>query len=311
MLLSDYITQVQGLVHDDASIDFSQTAMTYYVNAARKRVALDFHCVRTFFPGSISTPTNPSAGLISGMTTIAGKETYPITGGVGGVTLTNGGVYAVAPTVTFGAPGGGGTTATGNVIMGGTAPNLFVQQVQMTNWGSGYVSTPTVTFSSGAAAATAIAMTNIIDLYQLTAINGVQRTTMQSKVFGAFFQPFFRSNLMLTGQPVVFSHVIEQNLFYLYPIPDQSSYILEIDAIAEPVLLVNLTDTDTQVIDPVADCVQFYAAHLALYKLQNFDQAEKMEQKYKRRAKEVFGTRYAPRMPNVYQTGWRRIQRGW
>jgi hypothetical protein len=83
------------------------------------------------------------------------------------------------------------------------------------------------------------------------------------------------------------------------------------DDIALPVPLVNSTDTDTQIIDPAADCVQFYAAHLALYKLQNFDQAEKMEAKYKRRAREVFTTRYAPRQPNIYQNMWRRVQRGW
>jgi hypothetical protein len=304
MLLSDYITQVQGLVHDDQSIDFSPTQMTAYVNAARKRVALDFHCVRTFFP------VTSKNGLLSGLTTIAGQETYPITGGVGGVTLTNGGTYSVTPTVTFGAPGGGGTTATGVCIMAGTAPNLFVSQVQMTNWGSGYTSTPTVTFAPVGAVATAIAVINIIDKYMNTVLNGVQRTTMQWKPFGQY-EAFFRANLLNTGQPVVFSHVFEQNLFYLYPIPDQSSYQLEMDDIALPVPLVNATDTDTQILDPAADSVQFYAAHLALYKLQNFDQAEKMEAKYKRRAREIFTTRYAPRQPNIYQNMWRRVQRGW
>ncbi len=52
-----------------------------------------------------------------------------------------------APTVTFGPPGGGGTTATGTAVMAGTAPNLSVASISMTNWGSGYTTPPTVKFS--------------------------------------------------------------------------------------------------------------------------------------------------------------------
>lgn len=296
MLLSDYITQVRGLVHDSSSIDFSDADMTSYVNQARKRVALDFHCVRSYFPGC---------------TTIAGQETYPIYGGTGGVKITNAGTYASTATVTFAAPGGGGTTATATCLMGGTAPNLFVQQVQMSNWGSGYTAPPLVTFSAGTvtAAGSSITLANVFDLFMMASVNGIQRTKMTWKVFSEY-DAFYRANTLLTGQPVAFTHVFEQNLFYLYPIPDQSSYFLEVDAVVIPNPLVNTTDTDTQIIDPVADCVQFYAAHLALMKLQNFDQAFKMEEKFKRRAKEIFLTRYAPRVPNVYNTYWRRMQRG-
>ena len=296
MLLSDYITQVRSLVHDSSSIDFSDTDMTSYVNQARKRVALDFHCVRTYYPG---------------LTTIVGQETYPIYGGTGGVKITNAGVYAAPATVTFGAPGGGGVTATATCLMGGTAPNLFVQQVQMSNWGTGYTAAPLVTFSPGTVTATGTAITlfNVIDMFMGAVVNGIMRTKMTWKVFSEH-DAYYRANIILTGQPVAFTHVFEQNLFYLYPIPDQSSYVLELDNIAIPNPLVLLTDTDTQILDPVADSVQFYAAHLALYKLQNFDQSEKMETKYKRRAREIFATRYAPRVPNIYNTYWRRMQRG-
>lgn len=65
---------------------------------------------------------------------------------VGSVVINNGGNgYTSAPTVTFSAPGGGGTTATGTAIV----QNGAVVAVTITNPGSGYNSTPTITFSGG------------------------------------------------------------------------------------------------------------------------------------------------------------------
>ncbi|QGZ66274.1 hypothetical protein [Paraburkholderia acidisoli] len=65
---------------------------------------------------------------------------------VGSVVINNGGNgYTVAPTVTFSAPGGGGTTATGTA----TVQNGVVVAVAVTSPGSGYTAAPTVTFSGG------------------------------------------------------------------------------------------------------------------------------------------------------------------
>ncbi|HEY6254039.1 MAG TPA: hypothetical protein VI685_29145, partial [Candidatus Angelobacter sp.] len=74
--------------------------------------------------------------------------------------------------------------------------------------------------------------------------------------------------------------------------------------------LVNTTDLDVQVLLPVSDCVQYYAAHLALLKAQNFEQAEYMNKKYETRSKQIGASRFAPRRPNIYQNAWRRTQRG-
>ena len=48
MQLSDYITQLQFLLHDQANADFSQAELINAINDARKVVALDFHCCRSF-----------------------------------------------------------------------------------------------------------------------------------------------------------------------------------------------------------------------------------------------------------------------
>ena len=70
-----------------------------------------------------------------------------------------------------------------------------------------------------------------------------------------------------------------------------------------------LTSADTQVLQPYADGVQFYAAHLALLKLQNFAQAEYMNRKYDARIRQILNTRQDRRDPNVYRTWWRRMNR--
>jgi hypothetical protein len=294
MLLSDYISQVQELVHDSSAIDFTPAELTSFVNNARTRVALDFHCVRTFF---------------TGIATITNQETYPMTGGVGGAIVTSPGLYPAPPTVTFGPPGGGGTTATGVPVMAGTAPNLTVTGIAMTSWGSGYTSVPPVTFSPAGATATAVAMTNVIDFLSVSFLYGTMRTMLQWKVF-TYFQAIFRSNTLLTGQPAAWSNYTEANLWYIYPVPDQA-YALEIDAVVLPNPLVLSTDNDLQIIQPMADCVQYYASWLALLKLQNFEQAEYMSKKYEARFGQIQRTRQTRRMANVYQTVWRRLQRGW
>src|SRR5438132_4258266 len=66
-------------------------------------------------------------------------------GTVTGVTITRGGSYNTAPTVTFGAAPAGGTTATGTANLGGGR----VTSVAVTNGGTGFTSAPTVTFTGG------------------------------------------------------------------------------------------------------------------------------------------------------------------
>jgi len=293
--LQDYQTQVQQLIHDSSALDFSLPELTAFINNARTRVALDFACVRTYF-------TNLSV--------IINQETYPINGGVGGAIITNGGVYSSPPTVTFGAPPAGGVTATGVALMGGTGSSQFVQQIGMTNWGSGYTSTPTVTFGSGAAAATAQALVDVIDFHAVAVLFGTQRFTLQWWPF-VRFNAFLRSNTLSAGQPGVWSNYTEQNKIYIYPaLPDQN-YPLEVDAYVLPNPLVNTSDADVQINAPMSDCVQFYASHLALLKGQNFDQADYYRKRYEGRRAEIANTRLPVRRSNIYQSSWRRVQRGW
>lgn len=297
MLLSDYTTQVQELVHDSSGIDYTQTEMTNFINNARNRVALDFHCVRTLF---------------APLTAVINQEIYPMYGGVGGALVTAGGTYAAAPAVTFAAAPAGGVTAIGAPVMTGTAPNLTISSIAMSNWGSGYTSVPAVAISGGGGgAATAMALLNVLDIVSISVINGLQRQTLLWAPFTKF-QAFCRGNTTISGQPLVWTNYTEQNRIFLYPaLPDQN-YVMEIDAvIGTTTPLVLPTDADTQILNPMADCVQFYAAHLALLKMQNFEQAEYYNKKYENRQMKIQMTRQTVRNPNVYQNNFRRVQRGW
>src|SRR5262252_7254205 len=109
MLLSDYIAQVQFLVHDATNADFSQAELTNAINNARTAVSLDFHCVRQVF---LAPPNNaPLSPLYTPVGVIINTEAYPLRGANGkngmvvGVRLTSGGTsYSSAPTVTIGPP---------------------------------------------------------------------------------------------------------------------------------------------------------------------------------------------------------------
>lgn len=295
MQLSDYILQVQELLHDLSSVDWTQAEFTNAVNGARTRVALDTHCVRQLY----STYTAPNA---YGGSTITQQETYPLTGGVMGVKLTAGGTNYTAPTVAIGAPPAGGTQATAVAVV--TAG--VITQINMTNWGAGYVSTPSVTItdSSGTGAVgTAIAMLNVFDIKAVSVLWGVERWTGSWAPFGAY-QAFCRANTSQFRYPAVWTTFWEMQQLYLYPVPDQP-YGLDIEAVSTPNPLVNLTDVDLQIIAPVNDAVQFYAAHLLITKMQRIDLNDYWEKRYDRRLTQLIATKQSARTTNVYNN-WRR-----
>jgi hypothetical protein len=298
-LLSDYITQVQELVHDTASIDYTTAEMTNFVNGARNHVALDFHNVRYLFQ---------NASLI------AGQEQYPIFGGVCGLNIVNGGGNYVNPVISIAAPGGAGNvTATAQAVVSAGV----ITQVNMTNYGTGYALTTTspggpfvtVTDAGGGAGAglTAMVENNVFDINSISVLWGLQRYTMGWLPF-TMFQAFCRANPTLRRQPAVWTTHTEQNIFFVYPIPDQA-YPIDIDATGLPYPLVNGADVDSQVIPPANDCVQYYGAHLALLKLQNFEQAEYYEKKYDTRVGQIIRTKQDRRITNIYRNAWRRINR--
>lgn len=286
MLLSEYIQQVRVLIHDVQSVDFTDAEIIAAINAGRDRVALDTHCVRRF---------------LAGLNVVANRETYPIQGGIGGVRLTAAGAgYTSAPAVTIAPPvAAGGTQATAIAAVSAGV----VTGITMTEWGSDYAETPAVTFVGGGgagAAAVAVPLTRVVDILSVTIIwPGNTNAFMLGWRAFTWFQAFCRSYRGWKGYPRLWTNHTEENLFFLFPAPDQA-YGCELDVWSLPAPLVLPTENDTQVRQPNADLVQFYGSHIALSKLQNYDQSEYWRKLYEIRLARLQGVKQDRRIRNPY-----------
>ena len=162
MALAGYITQVQRLLHDANAQFWSTTELTDYINSARIRLVRDTGCYRNLVPLYLSTGvevypfggvtgflvTNPGSGYgsastvtvaISGATgAVQATATPTFTAGkLTSIAVSNPGTlysaFAVSPTVTINAVGGGsGAAATAFFI-----PQEAIDCVNLTvYWGN-------------------------------------------------------------------------------------------------------------------------------------------------------------------------------
>jgi hypothetical protein len=294
--LQTYVTQVQRLVHDASSAQFSPNEIIDYINTARDDVALDMHCVRTFFRGVQGVPN---------------QEIYSLVGAVPGAQITAGGSYppgppVVPPTVVFDPPPAGGIQAQGTAVMLGNA----VSAINLTQWGQGYLTAPNITFNPPGATATSVFFANVFQVNFVYNIWNNQRYMLDYRGF-AMFGAYFRAwTTVFASRPGIWTIHPEMLEVYLRPPPDQN-YFMEWDVLSLPLPLVNLTDVDTQVRPPHNKAIQFRASALALMKNNNFDQAEYYDKKYDERVPRWIMGNGGIRIPNPYNRNFqRRMARG-
>lgn len=322
MLLSDYITQLQFLLHDQTNADFSSSELTNAVNNARTAVSLDFHCCRTVY---LSPPNNAANPLMySPVSVIQSQEIYPLNGApgnsnagqvVGAVVTAGGNNYTTAAAVSF-APGPTGSQrATGVPVI----TNGAITGINVTAWGTGYspslpgtsgVPSITITDTGGGvgAAATAVMFNNVFNIISISCIWGNQRYMLRFRGF-TLFQAYMRSQLFFTQRPVIWT-IHEQAGFVLIQPPPDQAYVTEWDVLVTPLPLINPGDSDTQILPPYNDAVQYYAASYCLNKLQNFNQAEYMLKLYSARVPKIIIGAGGVRIPNPYhKTFQRRVSR--
>lgn len=312
MLLSDYISQVQFLTHDQTNADFTQAELIAAINNARRAVSLDFHCVRNLY--LVPTPGSIQSGRYSPVTLNQNQELYPLTLGfaqvVGANVALGGSGYTAATTVTFQASPGGQTALGSAVISGGV-----IQSINVTTWGTGYVlgSQPSVTINDpgggSGAAATATVFNSPFNVVSISIIWGNQRYMLRFRGF-TLFNAYMRSQLFFTQRPIIWTIHEQTGVVLIAPPPDQA-YLSEWDVIVQAFPLVAPSDEDTQIKDPWSDAVQYYAAQLCLTKLQNFEQADYMLKLYAARVPRIIIGAGGTRIPNPYhKTFQRRILRG-
>jgi len=325
MQLSDYITQLQFLLHDQSNADFSQTELINAINDARKAVGLDFHCCRVVYLTPPNAVANP--GSYNPVGVIANQEIYSLTGQPGnsndgivvGAAVTAGGAnYTAAATVTFSAGPSGSVLATGVPVIN----SGVISAINMTRWGQGYLPAipgtasftklPTVTIADtgggSGATATAVMFNNVFNVLSISNIWGNQRYMLKFRGF-TLFQAYMRSQLFFTQRPLIWTIHEQAGLVLIQPPPDQG-YQTEWDVLVKPQPLSMLTDYETQILPPYTDAVQYYAASYCLNKLQNFNQAEYMLKLYSARVPKIIIGAGGVRIPNVYhKTFQRRVMR--
>src|SRR5258708_4162019 len=254
---SDYVLQVQRLLHD-ANAQFTSVAeIKDYVNEARIRTVRDTGSYRVLQTVFLST----------------GVEVYPF-GGVTGFNVTAQGTgYGANSTVTLSAPGitgGVQATATPSIAAG------KITSIQVVNAGTLYQTAPTVTINpvgggSGAAATAYNIHSATIDAVNISVFWGNSRRVL-ARWDWTTFNARARGWVNYLGLPQVFS-VYSYNSLYIAKIPDQT-YQAEIDSVLEPPPLID--DTTIEVIPLVMqDPIQYFAAHLAKIKAQRWDEADK------------------------------------
>jgi hypothetical protein len=290
--LQNYVDDVQELLHDQSASSWPLPRVIARINDARLDTARDMHCVRQ---------------IVTGLQLIQGQEIYNLNGAVGGANVTAGGSnYGAGTTVpiTFSAAPAGGVTALGigNLTAGA------LSSITMTRWGYGYTAAPTITVGgvgSGAAAA-AVTLLNPLCVISISVIwNVLQRYSLKYFAFG-IFQAYFRSlGSTFQSEPGVFTHVQQTQQVYVQPPPNQA-FLSDWDMIFMPQPLVNLTDVDTQVVDPWARAVQFRAAELLMYK-HDFGRAMQFGGRYEERVPRIITTSGGIRIQNPYNRNFQRM----
>lgn len=294
MQLQDYVNDVQELLHDAIGVSWPIPRVVSRVNEARLYTALDMKCVRQ---------------LVTGVQLLTGQEVYQLGGAVAGATVTSGGSnYGGGTTVpvTFSAPPAGGTQALGfgNLTLG------VLTSITMTQWGQGYVTPPTVAIGGvgTGASATAVHLINMIYPISVTYFfNGI-RTMLRYLVFTEF-QAYARIlGSLFVSTPGAWTYVEGFNpQVYIQPPPNQV-YISEWDAVFMPKPLVNLTDVDTQIVDPWSRAPQFAAAALLFMKDQDAGRARAsfMAKQYEGIIPKIVTGVGGVRIPNIYNRNFQR-----
>ena len=160
----------------------------------------------------------------------------------------------------------------------------------------------TVTGGGGTTATITASIMTALDILNITVNWGNSWITLAYTYFTQF-QAKARYYRNVTGQPACWSKgppsdTSGSDYFYIFQIPS-SSYQCDIDATVLPNALVDDTTVE-QLRYPYTDLVQYYAAYLAKYKQQEFDESARFLQQYDELFRRGTSSVYQRRIPNPY-----------
>ena len=284
--LSNYLTQVEYLLHDANNNFWTVDQLTGYINEARSQLVRDTGCLRTV--QNTSTPIASSNPYLSTNT-----NTTPATPWVASTAVTAGQyvfsniyIYQYQTSRTSGTAAPAYPTGTNifpptTTFPDGTATLLYVQNAEII---------PFQALPQGI---------NTVDILNINLYWGNSRIPMRYLPWSDFTSQLrYWQNYI--GRPICFS-VYGQQQIYIAPVPDQSYYI-ELDTVILPQPLTTLSQVDT-ILDPWSTAVQYYAAYKAKFYEQSYGEAEIFQQQYNKKVLNVLNSTYTRRIPNPYSSG--------
>ena len=248
-LLSDYIADVQNLLHDATNKFWSTSELIRYCNKARQLTAAETGCTRQLVPAVTIYPqlswVKSTAFNLNDRVALQPYNGLYYRCSVAG---TSGLTQPTWPTTN------GGTVVDGGVTW--TAVSGYVYQYPLTN----------IIFGR-----TAIACLDVYLWY-----SGTQRLPLIYKAYSEFSRTGFAAYNM-PGMPVIWTQ--NNQTVYLAQSPS-ISYTADFDVLMAPADLINLTDNDAEVLAPYNECVSYYMAYLAKLKDQRMQEANNFMQMY-------------------------------
>jgi len=283
--LTAYISATRRLLHDASGKYFTDSDLTTYINSARQRIGLD---------------TGAITGIINYYLS-AGQEAYPYQGSIAALSVVGAGSgYTAAPTISFSGGGGTGVTATAAISSG------TVSGITITANGSGFTSVPSVTVTGGTATTTASITASVLTALDVISVTVNYQNSWIDLAYTYFteFNAKARYYRSITGMPALWSQGPPLGMgggkwFYIFQIPSMS-YQAEVRAIMTPTPLVDDTTAEPMAY-PETDLIPYYAAYLAKYDQQMFQESENFLRIYDELLRRGQAAKFQRRIPNPYQ----------
>jgi hypothetical protein len=284
-MLYDYLKITEGLLRDRSQRQMNTEDLVFYINRARRDLALRTQSIRRLPPvsGSVLTIevtaggsgyTNPQV-VISGPDFPSGTVPFPggsqatglaqqIGGQIASISVSYGGYGYFQPSVSFTDPTGSGATAVATV-----SPILTVNPFQEIYNFSDF---PLTTLPGIRSVYAIFSGSIIFNNFRYTLLN--YPWSMYQSLVRSYPQQYFYVPTVMAqyGQGAGGS-------MYLYPLPN-ALYQWEVDCLCLPSELED--DEDFEALpEPWTDAVPFYAAWLSFLEIQNFNSARAMFDMYK------------------------------
>lgn len=267
-VLSEYVTQVQRLLHDPNAAEYSVSDLTAYINETRSRLALKAECVRVLYGYVDAAKFSLTATAVQGSATLVMGSTSGI---VAGQLITAS--FAPPGTIVFSAPP---NTAAGTITMStvassssvGAVATIFTPPFNTVVNQQIYPYPKNVLLSAGVQDVIQVKSVAINMGGPLGSVNATLRQ-MSWSYFQGYLGYYGRT---LQGYPAAWCNYNQAVNMSPYP---SSIYPMQWDTCCSVVDL--LDDTTPEAVPyPFTDAVKYYASYLALMSSQRAADAANM-----------------------------------